>query len=147
MTAQSFKKLSARKLELLEHVLEEENLRTVDSEAISPLQERGAVVAMSYAQQRMWFMEQLERGRGLYNLRARVRMRGKVDVEVLGRVVKEVVRRHEVLRTRFGMEGGKGVQIIEAEGKVELEVEELEVKGGGKEEREEELRREIKEEG
>src|SRR5579859_4010848 len=145
MTAQSFKKLSARKLELLEHVLEQENLKTVDSEAISPLQERGGVVAMSYAQQRMWFMEEMDGGKGLYNLRAGVRMRGKLEVEVLGRVVREVVKRHEVLRTRFGMKEGKGVQIIEGEGKVELEV--VELKGGSREEKEEELRREMKEEG
>src|SRR5579871_4290087 len=107
--------------------------------------ERGGVVAMSYAQQRMWFMEQMDGVKGLYNLRAGVRMRGKLEVEVLGRVVREVVRRHEVLRTRFGMKEGKGVQIIEGEGKVELEV--VELKGGSREEKEEELRREMKEEG
>src|SRR5579871_5327198 len=104
MTAQSFKKLSARKLELLEHVLEQENLKTVDSEAISPLQERGGVVAMSYAQQRMWFMEEMDGGRG---------------------GGREVVKRDEVSETQFGVKHGKGLQIIEGEGKVELEVVEL----------------------
>src|SRR5579871_2171045 len=93
----------------------------------------------------MGFMEEMEGGKGLYNLRAGVRMRGKLEVEVLGRVVREVVKRHEVLRTRFGMKEGKGVQIIEGEGKVELEV--VELKGGSREEKEEELRREMKEEG
>ncbi len=62
---------------------------------------RGAAAPLSYAQQRLWFLERLQPGSGAYHMPAAVRLRGRLDVAALGRSLDEVVRRHEALRTRI----------------------------------------------
>jgi amino acid adenylation domain-containing protein len=67
---------------------------------------------LSFAQQRLWFLEQLEPGSTAYNVPAAVRLTGALDVEALRRGLVELVRRHESLRTTFHSEGGQAVQRI-----------------------------------
>jgi amino acid adenylation domain-containing protein len=89
----------------------------------------------SFAQQRLWFIDQFTPGRATYNLPSALRIRGKLDVEVLQRTLEEVTRRHETFRTRFVAVGGELQQVIEDEVKVELAV--LDLSGAeGEEERE-----------
>ncbi len=66
---------------------------------------------LSFAQQRLWFLEQMESG-PLYNVPFALRMSGVLSVAVLARVLAEVVRRHEVLRTVFPSDGGRARQVI-----------------------------------
>jgi amino acid adenylation domain-containing protein len=73
---------------------------------------RGQRLPLSYAQQRLWFLEQLEGGGGLYNIPVAVRLRGGLDVSALEATLTEVVRRHEVLRTSFVMLDGEPTQEI-----------------------------------
>jgi len=80
---------------------------------------------LSFAQQRLWFIDQLEPGRTFYNVSAAVRLQGSLDKKALEQTLSEVIRRHEVLRTRFDTVGGRAVQVIEAAAPVELEVDEL----------------------
>ncbi|MDW8319679.1 MAG: condensation domain-containing protein, partial [Anaerolineae bacterium] len=56
---------------------------------------------LSFSQQRLWFLDQLEPNSPLYNIPAAVRLTGRLDVDTLERSVNEIVRRHEVLRTTF----------------------------------------------
>ncbi|HEU0015953.1 MAG TPA: amino acid adenylation domain-containing protein, partial [Longimicrobium sp.] len=56
---------------------------------------------LSFAQQRLWFLEQLEPGRASYNVPFPLRLRGVLDTEVLRGALAELVRRHEPLRTVF----------------------------------------------
>jgi amino acid adenylation domain-containing protein len=94
----------------------------------------------SFAQQRLWFIDHLTPGTATYNLPSALRVRGKLDVEVLGRTLQEVVRRHETLRTRFVAVGGEPQQVIEGETNVQLPV--LDLTGvAGEEEREAEAMR------
>ncbi|MBA2675316.1 non-ribosomal peptide synthetase, partial [Ramlibacter sp.] len=58
-------------------------------------------LALSFAQQRLWFLQELEPGNPFYNMPVAVRMRGALDVAALQATLDEVVRRHEALRTRF----------------------------------------------
>ncbi|MCA1615209.1 MAG: condensation domain-containing protein [Acidobacteria bacterium] len=86
----------------------------VGREAGSPIVRRDntAAAPLSYAQQRLWFLDQLEPCNAAYNMSAAVRMAGPLDVGALEGALGEVVRRHEVLRTTFRLEGDAPVQVV-----------------------------------
>jgi acyl carrier protein len=69
-------------------------------------------VPLSFGQQRLWFLSQLEPGTLLYAIPLVVRLRGVLDVDVLRRALGEIVRRHEVLRTSFPAADGIPYQRI-----------------------------------
>ncbi|HET7233234.1 MAG TPA: amino acid adenylation domain-containing protein [Longimicrobium sp.] len=74
--------------------------------------ERGGPLPLSFAQQRLWFIDRLQPGTGTYNIPAALRLRGELDADALARALAEVVRRHEALRTVFGEADGEPVQVI-----------------------------------
>ncbi len=94
---------------------------------------------LSFAQQRLWFMDQLVPGGAAYNVAGAARLAGPLFPGVLARVLGEVVRRHEVLRTTFEAVDGQPVQVIAAEVVVAMPVVDLAGLSGGA--REEELAR------
>ena len=67
---------------------------------------------LSFAQERLWFLNQLEPGNPFYNMPAALRLRGRFDAAAAGRVLHELVRRHETLRTVFSSVDGRPVQSI-----------------------------------
>jgi len=73
---------------------------------------RDAPLPLSFAQMRLWFLDQLERQNALYNIPTAVRLTGHLDVDALARTLNEIVRRHEALRTCFAGREGSPVQII-----------------------------------
>jgi amino acid adenylation domain-containing protein len=77
--------------------------------------ERDGPLPLSFAQQRLWFLDQFEPGTPLYNMPAAIRLRGRLDREALQRTLDEIVRRHESLRTRFELHEGVPVQVIAPE--------------------------------
>jgi len=81
------------------------------SQFIKPIG-RNAPLPLSYAQQRLWFLDQLEPQNPAYNLPSAVRLSGDLDIEALARSLSEILRRHEVLRTCFPVIDGKPVQEI-----------------------------------
>jgi acyl carrier protein len=72
---------------------------------------REAGLPLSYAQQRLWFLDQLLADRSSYNVPSALRFSGRLNVPVLERALGEVFRRHEVLRTTFQEAGGVPVQV------------------------------------
>lgn len=85
--------------------------------AASPpaLRRRNAAGApLSYAQKRLWFFQQLEPESPLYNIPAAFRLRGRLNREALQQALNVIVRRHEVLRTRFVSKDGTPWQVITA---------------------------------
>ncbi len=80
---------------------------------------------LSYAQQRLWFIDQLEPGSSAYNIPIAVRFKGKLDKNALQRSLSEIIRRHEVLRTAFPMVNGQPIQKIAAEMQLLVEEETL----------------------
>jgi amino acid adenylation domain-containing protein len=79
----------------------------------------------SYAQQRLWFLDQLMPGKATYNIPGALRIAGELDVKVLKRTLQEVVDRHETLRTYFRVTGSEAWQVIEKQVEVELPVVDL----------------------
>ncbi len=83
-------------------------------------------IALSIAQQRVWFLEQLEPGHALYNLPMVRRFREPVDPQKIERAINEVIRRHDSLRTVFRLEEGAPVQEIRPDLTVNIEITDLE---------------------
>jgi amino acid adenylation domain-containing protein len=67
---------------------------------------------LSFAQQRLWFLEQLEPESPLYNVHAAFRVQGALDVAALQTALDQVVARHEALRTTFAAPDGQPVQVV-----------------------------------
>lgn len=88
---------------------------------------RREVVPLSFAQQRLWFMEQLRPGNAAYNIPAALRLTGALDVYAFERSLNEIVRRHEVLRTNFRAPKGEPAQFVAAYEPELLVVDNLEV--------------------
>jgi amino acid adenylation domain-containing protein len=86
---------------------------------------RNGRLPLSFAQQRLWFLEQLEPGSPLYNCPGAAHLRGKLDVEALAQSINEIIRRHESLRTSFATVTGDPVQVISKELELKLDVEDL----------------------
>ncbi|HEU0078355.1 MAG TPA: condensation domain-containing protein, partial [Longimicrobiaceae bacterium] len=99
-----------RKLQL-RRMLAERAGRRKRQEEIRPVA-RDRPLPLSFAQQRLWFIDRMEPGHPAYNMPFPLRLRGAMDVPALRRALSEIVRRHEVLRTVFALEGGEPVQVI-----------------------------------
>ena len=80
---------------------------------------------LSFAQERLWFIDRMEPGNPVYNLPFALRLRGALDVDALERSLGEIVRRHEALRTVFAEADGSPVQVIAPFGGFALPVEDL----------------------
>ena len=73
---------------------------------------RNGDLALSFAQQRLWFFDQLEPGLSAYNIPAAVRLKGPLNLAALEQSLNEIVKRHESLRTTFGQVDGRPTQVI-----------------------------------
>jgi amino acid adenylation domain-containing protein len=112
--------------------------RTVTQPTLTPMS-RGGSLPLSFAQQRLWFMEQLRPGDGLYSMPVALRLTGRLDMFALHATLRAVVQRHEVLRTTFVLEDGEPRQrIAEA---MEVMLPEIDLSGLPKTQAETEARR------
>jgi amino acid adenylation domain-containing protein len=84
-----------------------------------------AELPLSFAQQRLWFLDQWEPGNPVYNIPAAVLLRGPLDVPAFAATLREIVRRHEALRTSFPEQDGKPVQVIAETAGLDLPVVDL----------------------
>ena len=75
---------------------------------------------LSFSQERLWFLEQLLPGLTAYNVSGAVRMEGDLDPSALAAALDEIVRRHEVMRTTFGLHRGQPVQVVHRELRLDL---------------------------
>ncbi|MFP4120964.1 amino acid adenylation domain-containing protein [Coleofasciculus sp.] len=73
---------------------------------------RGQNLPLSFAQQRLWFLNQVEPNNTAYNILDAVRLTGSLNIPALEQSLNEIVRRHEILRTTFTTVNGQPVQVI-----------------------------------
>jgi len=83
------------------------------------------VFPASFAQQRLWFLDQLEPGYTAYNVPTAWRLTGPLNVTALQQSLSEIVKRHEVLRTTFGSVDGRPSQIVSIAREIQLPVTDL----------------------
>ncbi len=103
--------LSPAKRALLEQRLKKKNTAPTAQQTILPRAERSPV-PLSFAQQRLWFLEQIEPNSPLYNIVRAVQLSGSLNVEALQQSLNAIVERHESLRTVFlSVEGTPAVAI------------------------------------
>ncbi|WP_372724307.1 amino acid adenylation domain-containing protein, partial [Immundisolibacter sp.] len=74
---------------------------------------RDGPLPLSFAQQRLWFLDQMVVGNAAYNIPFAVRVTGDVDLTLLEQAVLQVMQRHEVLRTRVVTQAGEAFQVID----------------------------------
>jgi amino acid adenylation domain-containing protein len=87
----------------------------------------GSPLPLSYAQQRLWFIDQMEPGSALYNIPLAGKVTGKLDKNALQKSFNEIVRRHEVLRARFAV--SEGIPVVEVVPDQQLTIEEIDLRG------------------
>jgi amino acid adenylation domain-containing protein len=85
--------------------------------------DRSAPLPLSFAQQRLWFLQQLDPASNSYNMPYTLRLRGDLDTAALERAIGFIVARHEALRTRFELVGDEPVQVIDPAVPFQLSVE------------------------
>lgn len=94
-------------------------------ETVNPIADEVYVLPASVAQQRFWFLDQLEPGNSSLNMPLALSLKGSLNILALEQAVNEMVSRHEILRTTFTTEDGKLVQVIAPELLVNLEMVDL----------------------
>jgi amino acid adenylation domain-containing protein len=116
--------LSEKKRAILQALLREQGIGEAKPERIPHRSESGPA-PLSFAQQRMWFLDQLEPESPLYNIHTGVELSGPLNVPVLQRSIGEILRRHEALHTTFAVIDDRPVQVINKNAIFKLPVNDL----------------------
>jgi amino acid adenylation domain-containing protein/FkbH-like protein len=95
-------------------------LRDQHGRSLLPLAQRPSPLPLSFAQERLWFLDQLGMAGAAYNNPTIVRLTGVLDLQAFKRSFETLVERHEVLRTRFQVVDGSPVQVIDDRMRLEL---------------------------
>lgn len=105
--------LSGKKAELLARLLKQRGVAVADASperiARGP---RTGPLSLSYGQQQLWFLEQLNPGSAAYVFTNAVHLHGPLDIAALERALGDIVERHEILRTRHTATEGRPAQVI-----------------------------------
>jgi len=109
--SERLRNLSPAKRMLLLKSLQNEAVRTEAAKTI-PVRPADEPAPLSFAQRRLFFVDQLFPQSPAYNMPAAVRLRGPLQVAVLEQSFNEQIRRHDILRTTFAFANGEPVQII-----------------------------------
>ena len=98
----------------------------------TPTSEEVFIFPLSFAQERLWFIDQLDPGNSSYNISSALQLEGQLNITALERAIQEIQQRHEVLRTSFKVIDAVPFQVIASAATLTLPV--LELKGMASEE-------------
>jgi len=84
--------------------------------------DRSNDIPLSFAQQRLWFLDQLVPNSAMYNLPSVVRLKGNLKTDILEQTLEDLITRHESLRTTFAMVDGKAIQVIAEKSETNLNI-------------------------
>ncbi len=94
-------------------------LNQIDAEQVNP--QKVFVFPASFAQRRLWFLDQLTPSDATYSVPGAVEIKGPINVDALEKGLQEIVRRHESLRTRFDANQGEPQQVVDSEATLALQ--------------------------
>src|SRR5262245_31760877 len=103
--------LSPARRALLERLIQKQGFVSPGVQAI-PRRDDPSRAWLSFAQQRLWFINELEPGNAAYNDHFAVRLTGAINPAALEQGINEILRRQELLRTTFGVVNGQPLQFI-----------------------------------
>ena len=112
MTPELMEKIREHKEQIIE-LLNNETTAAKAADVISAIS-RTSEIPLSFAQESLWFLDQLKSDSASYNIPIKLRLVGEIDAELLRRSLTEIVRRHEILRTCFRTLAGRPIQVITA---------------------------------
>lgn len=117
----TFEKLSGKRRELFEMLVKESKKhKTAPQAQVIPRRPSDGPAALSFAQRRVWLLDQIEPGSSAYNLAGAYRFEGEINQSALEHSLDEIFRRHESLRTVFTEIDGRPAQIISQHQKLPL---------------------------
>ncbi|NEO03891.1 MAG: non-ribosomal peptide synthetase, partial [Moorea sp. SIO3I7] len=122
--------IAERKPEILEYLqqVRQEEHQNLPAISVIPRDEN---LPLSFAQERLWFINQLEGSTVAYNSPGVLRISGNLNLNALQQALSDIVRRHEVLRTSFQTVNGTPIQVIDPKATLNLKIvdlQEIEVK-------------------
>jgi len=110
--SQQIAALSPEKRKLLLQQLNQKKGNVFLRTQIKPQSRQSNYFPLSFAQQRLWFLDQLEPGNPFYNIPTAMRLVGQLNAQALEQSLNQIIRRHEILRTNFAIQEGQPVQVI-----------------------------------
>lgn len=130
LTAALSQQIAERKAEILEYLqqVRQEEHQNLPAISVIPRDEN---LPLSFAQERLWFINQLEGSTVAYNSPGVLRISGNLNLNALEQALSDIVRRHEVLRTSFQTVNGTPIQVIDPKATLNLKIvdlQEIEVK-------------------
>ncbi|MFD7032595.1 amino acid adenylation domain-containing protein [Streptomyces sp. NPDC059917] len=117
--------LSSDKRRLLAKLLQQQGIARAGAADLIARRPEGARLPLSFAQQRLWFVEQFAGPSPLYSIACTVRLTGRLDVAAFEGALGRVVARHEALRTTFRVEDGRPEQVVLAPAGIALPLTDL----------------------
>ena len=105
---------SSEENELLAYLLEQEGIADYQQPETTSRRERAERMALSFGQQRLWYLDHLNPESPVYNIPLSIHLQGKLQVDVLRESLQAIARRHEILRTTIEEQEGQPLQVIYA---------------------------------
>jgi amino acid adenylation domain-containing protein/non-ribosomal peptide synthase protein (TIGR01720 family) len=125
LTSEILTQLAERKKEIITFLQQAEVNSDFNLKEIIPYPRNSEEIPLSWAQERLWFLDQFEEQNATYNVPGAVRLTGHLNFQALQKTLSEITQRHEVLRTTFKSSNGTPVQVINKEANLTINVVDL----------------------